>query len=102
MVGTNCEIADPDRIHIPRISEKCHGGFIPTHRHQGITCIAPPVWVWSDYRRLSGAWFIVATTGRVDAGTTTVTMSNLIQNRAGPDEHAHRLLQLMSYRVEHK
>ena len=52
--------------------------FLTTNKNQGITRIAPPIWVWSDHRRLSGAWCIVATTLKVNTNTTMV-MSNVIQ-----------------------
>ena len=61
-MGKNCRVADPDKIHFPRVSALCHKSFIHTHKKQNLTCIAPPIWVWSDRRMLAGAWCIVATT----------------------------------------
>ena len=48
-------------MQIQQISRKYSQVFIPIEPDQVITCIAPPIWVWSDTTMTAGAWCIIAT-----------------------------------------
>ena len=61
-VGKKGRIRDPQHMNFPRVSALWHRAFMNMTRGQVVVCIAPPIWVWSDQRRLSGAWGIVVAT----------------------------------------
>ena len=52
----------PGNIQINQISRRTNQAFIQTAPDQVITCIAPPIWVWSDFATTAGAWCVIATT----------------------------------------
>ena len=53
---------DPKDILLPQLSPSRHKAFIHATKEQYLTVIAPPVWVWADPNRLSGAWCLAVTT----------------------------------------
>ena len=60
-IGHRCQVGNTGNILIEQISRRHSQVFIPTTPDQVITCIAPPIWVWSDAAMTAGAWCIVAT-----------------------------------------
>ena len=61
-IGFLFQVRNPQDIQIDQISIRKSQAFIKTVPDQIITCIAPPIWVWSDISCTAGAWCIVATT----------------------------------------
>ena len=61
-IGFHCQIKDPEDIHIVQVSSRKSQVFIRTRPDQIVTCIAPPIWVWSNTSCTAGAWCIIATT----------------------------------------
>ena len=61
-IGFLLQVRNPKDIQIDQISIRKSQAFIKTVPDQIITCIAPPIWVWSDISCTAGAWCIIATT----------------------------------------
>ena len=61
-IGYHCQVGDPEYIQIDQVSRRENQAFILTTPGQVITCIAPPIRVWSDMAMTAGAWCIIATT----------------------------------------
>ena len=61
-IGQGATVADPEDVLLPQLSPTRHKAFIQVVKGQYLTAIAPPIWVWADPGRLSGAWCLVVTT----------------------------------------
>ena len=61
-IGRGVTVTSPANTLLPQLSPDRHKAFIMVASEMYLTTIAPPLWVWTDPFKLSGAWCLVVTT----------------------------------------
>ena len=60
--GGHYTVKDAGDSTVPSFTSACHTAFLPIAIGEVVTTISPPLFVWADVRRLTGAWCALATT----------------------------------------
>ena len=59
-MGKHCVINNPQKMYHSWITN--HEAFLDALRNQVLAGVSPPLWIWTDQRKRTGAWAHIATT----------------------------------------
>ena len=49
-------VTDPNNAYIKKAHHSYHAAYLKAQMRDIITCLSPPIWVYSDETRLAGEW----------------------------------------------
>ena len=61
-VGQQYIVTDPGKASVKKSGTDHHRAYLQINTDDILTCLSPPVWVWSDRTRMAAEWCMVAAT----------------------------------------
>ena len=89
-IGAQYLVDDPSRIHMQNATRERHAAFLSVTARQQLTCLSPPVWVWTDGTQLAGLWCLLMTTYHTNA-SLDLPMCTIVETGLVPMSVVHKV-----------